>query len=83
MPSLTSKQHRAMEAAKSGNSTIGIPQSVGAEFSAADEAMPKGTFKGAMQHHGFSKGDGKHKRHPATGSHSAFGSKGNRYEKRR
>ena len=81
MPSVSSKQHRAMEAAKSGHSTIGIPQNVGEDFSAADEAMPKGTFKGAMQAHGFAKGDGKHKRHPATGGHTAFGPKGNRFGK--
>ena len=35
MPSLTPKQYRAMAAAKSGHSTLGIPASVGAEFVAA------------------------------------------------
>jgi hypothetical protein len=89
MPSFTPRQHRAMEAAKSGNSTIGIPQSVGAEFSAADEAQPKGTyaekkpksdFSKAMRGHGVSKGE--HKRHPATSHYSSFGSEGNKYGKR-
>lgn len=89
MPSLTPRQHRAMEAAKSGHSTLGIPQSVGADFSAADEAQPKGTysekkskhgdFTKAMQSHGVAKGDGGHKRHPST-SHYGMGPKGNRYE---
>ncbi len=37
MPSLTPKQHRAMEAAAHGKSNIGIPQSVGQEFVAADK----------------------------------------------
>lgn len=81
MPSVSNKQHRAMEAAKSGNSTIGIPQDVGADFSSADEAMPKGTFSGAMKGHGVSKGDGKHKRHPST-SHYGMGPEGNKYRKR-
>jgi hypothetical protein len=36
MPSLTPKQHRAMEAAAHGNSTLGIPKRVGADFVAAD-----------------------------------------------
>lgn len=36
MPSLTPKQHRAMEAAAHGHSTLGIPKSVGKEFVAAD-----------------------------------------------
>ena len=36
MPSKTPKQQRAMAAAAHGNSTIGIPQSVGKEFMQAD-----------------------------------------------
>jgi 8-oxo-dGTP pyrophosphatase MutT (NUDIX family) len=36
MPSVSEKQHRAMEAAAHGNSTLGIPQSVGKEFVSAD-----------------------------------------------
>ena len=35
MPSRSGPQYRAMAAAKAGNSTIGIPQDVGAEFVAA------------------------------------------------
>ena len=38
MPSATDKQHRAMEAAAHGESTIGIPKSVGQDFVAADAA---------------------------------------------
>jgi hypothetical protein len=86
MPSVSGAQHRAMEAAKHGESTLGIPQSVGADFSAADEGNPaaKGTkhkdFTDAMKSHGVAKGDGKHKRHPST-SHYGMGSRGNRYGK--
>lgn len=43
MPSVSPQQHRAMEAAKAGKSTLGIPKSVGADFVAAD----KGTKIGA------------------------------------
>lgn len=38
MPSSSDKQHRAMEAAAHGHSTLGIPQSVGQEFVKADAA---------------------------------------------
>lgn len=40
MPSTSAKQHRAMEAAAHGHSSLGIPQSVGREFVAADKAKP-------------------------------------------
>jgi len=36
MPSVSGKQQRAMAAAAHGDSTIGIPQAVGAEFMRAD-----------------------------------------------
>jgi hypothetical protein len=36
MPPVSEAQRRAMRAAASGNSTIGIPQKVGQEFSSAD-----------------------------------------------
>jgi len=36
MPPVSEAQRRAMYAAKAGHSTLGIPQSVGAEFAAAD-----------------------------------------------
>lgn len=36
----------------------------------------------AMQAHGYSRGDGKHKRHPATSGSSAFGKQGNRFERK-
>ena len=38
MPSVSEKQHRAMEAAAHGHSTLGIPKSIGQEFVAADSA---------------------------------------------
>ena len=38
MPSTSEAQHRAMEAAANGHSTLGIPESVGKEFVAADGA---------------------------------------------
>lgn len=38
MPSKSGKQHRAMAAAASGKSTLGIPKRVGAEFVKADKA---------------------------------------------
>lgn len=38
MPSSSKAQHRAMEAAKHGHSTIGIPKTVGEEYVKADEA---------------------------------------------
>lgn len=41
MPSKTAKQHRAMEAAAHGRSTLGIPKSVGKEYVAADKRKKK------------------------------------------
>jgi hypothetical protein len=38
MPDVSDAQRRAMFAAKEGNSTLGIPQKVGADFIAADKA---------------------------------------------
>jgi len=40
MPMVSTAHQRAMYAAKAGNSTIGIPQSVGADFVAAGPASP-------------------------------------------
>lgn len=63
-----------MFAAASGNSTLGIPQSVGEDFVAADKEKAKkerSSFHSAMQASGMSKGDGKHKRHPATSHYRA------------
>lgn len=48
MPSVSAKQHRAMEAAAHGHSTLGIPAKVAKEFVAADSAKAKG-FKGAAE----------------------------------
>lgn len=39
MPSESQAQHNAMEAAAHGNSTLGIPASVGKEFVRADKAV--------------------------------------------
>lgn len=36
MPSVSDKQHRAMEAAAHGHSTLGIPKKVGEDFVNAD-----------------------------------------------
>jgi hypothetical protein len=43
MPMQSEAQRRAMHAAASGNSTIGIPKKVGKEFAAADQGgrLPK------------------------------------------
>lgn len=41
LPSKTAKQHRAMEAAAHGKSTLSIPQKVGKEFIAADSKKKK------------------------------------------
>ena len=43
MPPVSEKQRRAMRAAASGKSAIGIPKSVGKEFSKADPGgkLPK------------------------------------------
>lgn len=78
MTSVSRAQQQAMHAAAAGNSTIGIPQSVGEDFAAADHErgpakLParKSDFHQAMKAHGFSKGDGKHKRHPATNHYKA------------
>ncbi|MBW8066842.1 MAG: NUDIX hydrolase [Ferrovum sp.] len=40
MPSVSEAQHRAMEAAAHGHSTIGIPEKVGKEFVKHDEELP-------------------------------------------
>lgn len=37
MPSVSDRQHRAMEAAAHGKSTLGISKSVGRDFVAADK----------------------------------------------
>lgn len=41
MLSVSEKQHRAMEAAAHGKSTLGIPAKVGKEFVAADKKKKK------------------------------------------
>jgi hypothetical protein len=90
MPSVSRAQQKAMHAAAEGRSTIGIPKSVGEDFSAADHArgptkLPErkkqSSFSRAMQSHGMAKGDGSHKRHPSTG-HYGMGPEGNKFRKR-
>jgi hypothetical protein len=75
-----------MHAAAAGKSTIGIPKSVGEDFSAADHArgptkLPEHakSFSDKMKAHGYAKGA--HKRHPATSKNSAFGREGNKFGK--
>lgn len=59
MPAVSKKQFAAMEAAKHGNSTLGIPQAVGAEYADATpnpKALPpkvkkKGPMAKAMAKH--------------------------------
>lgn len=46
MPSKTAKQKRAMHAACSGKSTLGIPKKVGCEFVAADKRKAAAGKKG-------------------------------------
>lgn len=41
MPTVSEKQHRAMEAAAHGRSTLGIPRRVAEEFLAHDETLPQ------------------------------------------
>lgn len=41
MPSVSEAQRRAMEAAKAGRSTLGIPKKVGAKFVKADRAKAR------------------------------------------
>jgi hypothetical protein len=41
MPSTSKSQFRAMQAAKAGKSTLGIPKKVGKEFVAADKGKSK------------------------------------------
>lgn len=50
MPSTSKRQHRAMEAAAHGKSNIGIPKSVGKDFTAADKAKAHHGHKGHKPH---------------------------------
>lgn len=83
MPSVSGAQHRKM-AANCEGAASDIPEDVACEFMHADKGNPRarGTLSKAMQAHGYARGDGKHKRHPATGHTSAFGPEGNRYRSR-
>jgi hypothetical protein len=44
MPSVSDKQHKAMQAAAHGKSTLGIPKTVGKEFVAADAHKKNSPF---------------------------------------
>jgi hypothetical protein len=58
MPSKSSAQHRAMEAAAHGHSTLGIPAKVGREFVRADEGKhEKGEWNSGHS------GEGPHYKH--------------------
>jgi hypothetical protein len=55
MPPVSEAQRRAMRAAEAGKSTLGIPKSVGADFSSADKggklpARAKAAPKKGIQH---------------------------------
>lgn len=50
MPPVSEKQRRAMGAAMSGHSTLGIPQSVGKEFIAADKGGKLPASKSKAKH---------------------------------
>lgn len=66
MPSVSDKQHNLMEMVAhdpAAAKRVGVPQSVGQDFSEADKGR---SFHRAMQASGLSKGNGRHKRHPAT-----------------
>ena len=45
MPTRSEAQRRAMQAAKAGKSTLGIPKKVGAEFIKADANRKQGQHK--------------------------------------
>ena len=73
MPSLSGKMHRAMAAAAAGRSTLGIPQSVGAEFMHADKGkhfagggLVKGCKSGGLVEAEYARGG------PEIGSRSRF-----------
>lgn len=55
MPSQSKEQHDAMEAAKAGKSTLGIPAEVGAEYVAADKKAGQYTHGGSGHRHMTSK----------------------------
>ena len=61
MPPVSEAQRKAMHAAASGHSTLGIPKSVGKEFSEADkggklpEKKKKKTRREVLYDHGKSK----------------------------
>lgn len=54
MPSVSDKQHNAMEAAAHGHSTLGIPPSVGKDFVNADNHNPGAHLSNAHPHQAHS-----------------------------
>lgn len=74
MPSVSDKQHNAMEAAARGHSTLGIPKSVGQDFVAADKAKkdhyaPSPTHNPHTQHHTIDAHHNKTDDHGHKGAH--------------
>jgi hypothetical protein len=69
MPSESKAQHNAMEAAANGESTLGIPKKVGAEFAKADEGK---SFRKSKPKRSYSEVDSKARaealRGPSTGA---------------
>jgi hypothetical protein len=74
MPSVSGAQHRAMAAAMSGKSTLGIPKSVGADFVHADKGK---TFAhgGSVEHKQLAKQATAHADH-AKGTGQTFAAGG-------
>lgn len=53
MPSKSGPQHRAMEAASRGKSTLGIPKAVGADFVKADKGAKIGVVRPGIINRGM------------------------------
>lgn len=81
MPAVSQNQFKAMQAAAHGNSTLGIPKSVGQDFAAATpnpSSLPKRASSALEAHTGMSKGKkktrrggGRHQADPKAQEHMA------------
>lgn len=87
MPVVSQAQRRFMYATKEGKTDVS--PSVGEDFINAShgikglpERKGRSQMSKAMQAHGYSKGDGSHKRHPSTSHTTAFGRDGNKFRSR-
>lgn len=84
MPVKSQAQRRFMYATAEGKTDA--PPSVGKEFINASHGLKglpeRSSMSKAMQAHGYSRGDGKHKRHPSTSHTTAFGREGNKFKAR-